>query len=793
MWKNHLTIAIRNLLHQRLNTFINVLGLGIGLACVMMLLMYVEREYSYDDFHDNGPGIFRVTYDETVSRPDGRQLATTSPAMAAALKEEHPEVLLAVRLRYPDVNRFSYEDKQFYENNAVYAEQGFFQMFSFPFQSGNAQNALAEPNSVVLTHETAVKYFGSADPVDKVLEMDGRSLKVTGVLEPISQPTHLVFDFIISFSTFEVPPGYPVTLESWTWISFHTYVLLNQATTPQQFEQKLTEFKKAHFNPERLDRFDFRLQNVKDIYFGSARLGNNESPGGNKAYLTGLSSVALLILLLAGFNFMNITTARSIRRSREVGVRKVMGASRRQLVIQFLSESVVLVLLAFISGIFILEISEPWLNDLLNLRNELSIFSSPRLLPGFAGLAVLAGILAGLYPSLVLSRFKPAQALKPGASSVPKGFSLQKGLILFQFLACIVLITLSFSIGSQMKYLSSKSLGFEREHLLVFKMLDSDFLKRYQVARQVLLQNPNVASVSAGDLFDGDHGSVPIFSMDDDPDTGIPLRIFGAYYDYFSTAGIELKEGREFQQAFATDSAQAIMVNAKAVEHFGWDNPIGKQIRVNDLREGKVIGVTEDFHFSSLHSEMEPLIIFVPGTVMENILVRVKPGDFQATLSSLENDWNSIAPDLPFQWSFADEAMNRQYQEDEKFANLIFIFSAMAMFIAAIGLYGLVSVITQYRVREIGIRKVLGAGIQEIVYMLCVPFTLLVAAAAVVAAPLSYWSFNQWLANFAFRVEPDYMHLPVAVLLTSVVALSTVGWQAYTASKKNPVESLRYE
>lgn len=792
MFQNYLKIAFRNLLRERGISFINILGLAIGFASCIFIFLFVRHELNFDGFHEKGERIYRLVHDEReFIVPGGRLLATTGPPAGPALANNFPEVLNAVRVRFTDRRIVSYNEKRFYEENIVYVDSTLFEVFSFPLQRGNPETALNAPKKVVITSQMAEKYFGDEDPLGKTLQLDdGLELTVTGVFKPIPQNSHLKFDFAISFATFTVPRGYPVTLDSWGWISFHNYLLLDRGVDPAALEAKFPEFISTHWDPERAKRFKWRLQPLKDIYFGEVL--NTDIPSGNIAYIYGLSGIGILILLMGSFNFMNLSIARSITRSKEVGIRKVLGAFQTGLIKQFLGESVIISLLGFILAFALFEVLGEVLARTLQISLPVQSGDYLDLVLLFLGISIAVGIISGSYPALVVSHFQPSKVLKGKSQPVSSGILLRKILVVVQFSITIGLIAGSFVIADQMQLIRTKELGFNKEEVLILPVPRDRSDAQYALIRNKLRQNLHVAGISAGSgVFDGDNGSVPMFP-EGAAEEGIPVNIYGVHFDFFKTLGIELAQGRPFSEEIPGDTATAIILNQAAAGVLGWDNPVGKPLRVSNLVDGYVIGLTDNFHFASLHYEVEPLAIFITSLV-ENIYIRVKPGDPRQILSSLEQDWQQVVPELPFQYTFMDENLNRLYAADRQFARLISAFSLLAIFVACLGLYGLVTFITRQRTREIGIRKVLGASVPGIAGLISKDFLLLVMVGNIIAWPLAYLLMNNWLQSFAYRIEIGWWVFALAGALALLIALLTVSYQAIRAALANPVKALRYE
>jgi len=792
MLRSYFKIAMRNLLTDRVNSLINIIGLTIGFASTFFILLYVYQETQVDKSFANSERIYRITNDERPFNDKGRYLATVGPPFGPSLEAEYSSVEHAVRLRNTNDVVFKNGQRQFYESKGFYVDDAFFTLFDFALKYGEEHAALKEPNTIVLSEELARKYFGDANAIDQTLVMnDEIQLKVTGVLAHEQMNSHLDFDFLISFETFAVPHGYPVTLESWGWISFPTYILLKDGINPLEFEPQLSEFCQRRVYVDQPVRSSFGLQPLSEIYFHSSDLMNAEDfKRGSLTYTYGLLIIALMILLVAGFNFMNIRTAQSIKRAREVGVRKVLGALQPQLMTQFIGEAILISLLSLIIAVLAFEAFGFVLLKYLDLNLSYGITEYLTVLPALAVLAVAIGLLSSIYPAAILSRFQPIRVLKGAVKSTQTDLNVKKGLVVFQFSITVVLIVCSLVVAHQMDFVRNKNLGYAKEELVSLKVNSDQFLQIYQVAQNVLQQNSNVIDMTAGDVLDNDYGSVPITPAG--AETGIAMNLMGGYFNYFTTLGIEMSEGRDFSAQHPADTSTGIIINEAALRTFGWDESLGQRLQVNSDINGEIIGVVRDFHFRSLHDPIEPLVVVVPRTYMSNIILRVNPRTSVSELvASLKQDWNSIAPEQPFQFSFLDDALNKEYEADVKFSRLIHFFSWLAICIAGMGLYGLIAIVSKFKVKEIGIRKVLGASVTSISYLLSKDFLLLILIANVIALPVAMWAMNGWLQNFTYRTTIPISLLVTACLISMSIAICAIGYQVLKSALANPVEALK--
>ncbi|HZY80531.1 MAG TPA: ABC transporter permease [Cyclobacteriaceae bacterium] len=788
MVRNYVRSGIRNARKNAGSFMINFFGLVIGFTCCGLISLYVINELSYDRYHENADRIYRVAYNEqTAETPGPRHLGTVGPPVGPALKQKYPQVEEAVRFRYTSERIVRVGEIQNYESKIYYADPSVFKVFSFPFIAGDRENALKLPNSVVLTEEMAHKYFGDEPALDKEILLDNNlPLKVTGVLK-LPAATTLKFDFLLPFETFKVPFGYPVTLDSWGWISFHTYILLKPGTDAKALEAMLPEgFVKEHWSPENAKKFRFELQPITDIYLGDIHHGHDQVAAGNKTYISVLAVAGLVILLIAAFNFANLFAAMSASRAKEMGVRKVIGAGKSNVVIQLIGEAVVTSVVAAIVAICLLPLGSR-LFPVESITVELIV--------AIIAVAVFTGLLAALYPSLVLGNFSHSKLLKGSFKTSAAGVAIRKSLVFAQFSISIILISSVFIISSQMEFLMNKDLGYKKDELMVLRM-NGDAMRRYFPSlRTRLLQNPEITGVSiGGGRMDGDNGNVAIFT-EADPD-GKPMPIDAASFDFFKTIGIEMAAGREFTERQAADTLRGVIINQSAARAFGWtdEDAIGKKIRIGEIvRDGEVIGVVPDFHFGPLRNAIQPLVISFPRTRLQDIYVRFQADNTNALLSSVRESWNTIAPELPFDYIFLGDHLTGLYKPEKFFSMLFNFFAVAAIAIACLGLYGLVSQDVVYRVREIGIRKVFGASVLGISMLIVKRFLIIVLIANVVAWPVCWMIMEQWLDQFSYHVDLNVYVFPMAGLGTAAMALLSVSFKTIAAAMANPMKSLRVE
>ncbi len=792
MLRNYLTIALRNLVRRPGYTLLNVGGLAVGIGCCVLILVAVQHELSYDRFHPGADRLYRVVQD--VSWGEGMAWDWSTPLLADLFTEEFPEVEAAARFHTVSVLvEAGAGPGRFQEEAFAFVDPGFFDLFAFPFVAGDAATALKEPQTVVLTASAAEKYFGDADPLGQTLRLDNRlSLEITGVVADLPSNSHLDFDFAASFAT--MPAWYQATaFDSWWWPKLTTYVRLKEGTAAfdkARLQALVARHREAHF----AEAIVPRLQPVTDIHL----YGN---PGGNAIrFVYIFSIIAAFILLIACVNYMNLSTARSARRAREVGVRKVAGARRRQLVGQFLGESSLIVLVALGLGLMGAELLLPAFNALSG--NNLSLdLTSPRLWGLMGGLWVGVSLLAGSYPAFFLSKFAPSAVLKGAGAPGVGGRRLRQGLVVAQFVITIILLAGTLIVYQQVDFMRSASLGFETEQVVAVPLREGH--EQYQALKQELGQQPGVVSVSAANWYPGvGGGAIFATSLNGEDLDADPFIVF-TDHDFFRTLGIKVTAGRAFSEELVSDAEQAFLLNETAVRQYGLDAPLGKRLSlfaaengvVSFQKEGEVVGVVRDFHMTGLQTPIVPVALTLTRqpVYLGYVLVRLAPGDPRPALRALKAAWSSRFPHRPFEATFIDDRIETLYQQEVQFGQTVGALAGLAVLIACLGLFGLAAFTAEQRTKEIGVRKVLGASVPGLVALLSKEFVRLVLAATLVALPLAYLGMQRWLDDFAYRIDVGVGTFLLAGALVLLVALATVSYQAVRAARKDPVESLRYE
>jgi putative ABC transport system permease protein len=821
MLKNYLKIAVRNFVKHKLYSFINICGLAIGLACTLFILLWVRDEISFDRFHKNAEAIYRMNWDFKYNNNEGIGPGTPPP-LAAALVNEIPEVTAATRIYPVSKMIVRYENKFFSESKIRGVEANFFDFFDFKLLAGNAQTALAEPNSVILTDETAAKYFGNAPALGKILTIGEEKLifgkkqyrnafKVTGIVKSPPHNSHLQFDLLTSISSH---PEVAYFDWSWFWMQVVTYAKLEKGVSTRVVETKIpalvkkyapAAFKRVGSSYDELvangGRWNFVFQPLTDIYLGSGQTGNRLGPIGNKAYVYIFSTIAVFILLIACINFMNLATARSANRAKEVGVRKALGSKKAMLVGQFLVESIAFSTIAMPLALFLVELFIAPFNQLSGKNLQLNLFDPPWLPAVLILLALLVGVIAGSYPGFYLSSFRPVQIFKGAVRSGGKSQKLRNALVVFQFAITIGLIVCTLLVQKQMDFVRQTDLGFNKAGVVVISNENHRLGNQAEAFKERLKSNSRFinASLSTGiPPNDGFEDTYNAAGKGGEP-IDISLISYMTDEDFLATLGIEIVQGRGFSKEFSTD-ADGVLLNESAVKYFGWDDPLGKTLTYpgGSNKEYKVIGVMKDFNFTTLRSPITPFALFHQASKSYEIpdsyvVVRIPRTDLENSLKLLESEWKAFAPTMPFEYKFLDEGFEEQYLAEQRLGKIFLIFSILTIFIACIGLLGLAAFATEQRTKEIGVRKVLGASVPNLVTLLSKDFSKWVLLANLIAWPVAYFVMNKWLQNFAYRIDIGWWVFALAGGLALLIALLTVSTQAIKAALANPVEALRYE
>ncbi|MBN2012948.1 ABC transporter permease [candidate division KSB1 bacterium] len=795
MFKNYLKIAYRFILKQKSYALINIAGLSIGLACSMIIILYISTELGYDTFHTNAPRIIRIASNLTLGGTT-TPIATTNYPPAIAMRNDLPEVIDATRFRTMRKLTVKYQDKLFVEEKGYFADASVFDVFTFPMVQGAPKTALASPFSIVLTESLKRKYFGDSNPIGQILKINGQyNYTVTGVMRDLPSNSHIQFDMLASFQTLS---SLNQDIESWlTGFSNYSYILVTGDANIRELEQKLPAMVKQYIGDDFAKAgvaVEYFLQPMTDIHLHS-HLRHEMSENSDILYVYVFSAIGALILFIACINFMNLATARSAKRAREIGLRKVIGGNRQQLVMQFFGESLLYSVVSFIIALAVVFITLPFFASIADRDLHTQFLNSPWLISGFLGLACVAGIIAGSYPALYLSSFQPIDVLKNKLNVNTSNARFRQALVVIQFVISISLIVGTVVIIRQLQYIKNKSLGFDKQQVVALPLIDQNAKQSIPTLKAELRNIPTVVNVAASSHYPGQESSGGSFAPEGLPEGQTMMMNFMSIDpDLLPTLDIQFSEGRNFSEQMTSDKENSILINEATARELGWTQPLGKRIGSGDGQDyKKIVGVVKDFHYRSARQIIEPLYIGYDPTFLRSIMVKIQPGNIPATLADIKRVWQASDPNRAFDYFFLDESFDQQYRTDEKLRAIFSYFTALAIFIACLGLLGLASFMAEQRTKEIGIRKILGASVSGVVVMLSKEIAMWVAVASLIAAPVSWIAMNHWLRQFAYRINMNPGTFLLAGIVALIIALATIIWQAIRAATANPVDALRYE
>jgi putative ABC transport system permease protein len=799
MIKNYLISALRNIKRHKGYAFINIAGLAIGMACCILILMYITTELSYDRYHKNADQIFRLGLDANMG---GTTVVTpiSNVPSAPTLIQVYPEVLDAVRIRTVSKRAVQYEDKVFYENGILYADNSIFQVFTYPMIKGDPNTALKPAYTIVLTDETSKRYFGNDNPLGKILKFNNQyDFTVTGVIKDIPKNSHFTFDMLCSFETlYDLDSE---AMEEWFNFNTYTYLFLSEGFDYRRLENKFAALIEKYMGDMLKalgGEITFFLQPLTSIHLHS-NLENEIRPNSSISYIYIFTAIALFILGIACINFMNLATARSATRAKEVGMRKVVGAERKELIRQFLGESLIYSIFSFLIALLFVHLALPFVQSLSGREMSLNLTEMPWLVPSFIVLVLFVGLAAGSYPALFLSSFRPAQVLKGNLKAGSAHSRLRSFLVVAQFIISICLIIGTGIILNQLKFMKNKSLGFEKKNILVVEIRDRSMQQSLDSIKAEIQKIPGVLSVSSSSLVPGQEPSVQPFVPEGYTEKQAQLmESFSVGHDFFLTLGMEIVKGRNFSPEFGTDSSTAVIINETAAKRYNLEDPIGKTIRAPGDEVGKwetytVVGVVKDFHRTSLHSVIAPQFISNDTSNFDTLAIRIHPENADTTLRLLREKWKDVDPIRPFEFLYLDAMIDRLYGAEERLSDIFSSFSMFAIFIACLGLFGMASFAAEQRTKEIGIRKVLGASVPGVVVLLSKDFLKLIVVANVIAWPLAYFGMNKWMQNFAYKARIGVWVFVLTGILALGIALATVSYQSIKAAFLNPVDAIKYE
>lgn len=807
MIKNYIKMAVRSLQKHKFYSFINVIGLSIGISCCMLITLFIIDELNYDQYHEKSDRIHRVTM-ESLFGGNHFNMAVTPAPMAAALISDYPEVEMATRFRNSGtwLMKKAEGDQNIIEQRVVFADSTIFDVFTIPFIEGNPATSLTKRNSLVLSQSTAAKYFVNESALNRTLILDNEeTYTITGIYKDMPQNGHFHYDAIITMLNRESSNDV-----QWTSNNFHTYVLLQSGSDPEVFRAKLPEMIEKYVGPQVMQYMGktleelkssgtwikYHLQSLTDIHLHS-QLGVELEPNSDIKYIYIFSIIALFLLVIACINFMNLSTARSANRAKEVGVRKVLGSFRSHLIKQFLTESILLTTLSFSIAIGLAILALPLFNSLSGKALLIPFESINFLFICFSG-TIIIGLLAGTYPAFFLSGFKPVSVLKGKLAMGTKSGIIRSLLVVFQFSISIILVVGTFTIFKQLNYIQSKKLGFDKEQVLLIENLWAlgDQLESFKT------QSSSIASISSVSVS----GFLPVTSSwrsdngfwiegESKDETSVSMQYWKVDHNYIGTLGMDLIDGRDFSLDFPSDSS-AVVINKRAAKLFGFDNPIGERI-VTQNREGQevvynVVGVIDNFHFQSMKENIDALCLVLgnsPGFAM----LKTNSKDIRNTLSQVEEQWKTLAPDQPFVYSFLDEEFDDMYQSEQRIGTIFWVFASLAIFIASLGLFALAAFTAEQRTKEIGVRKVLGASVKSIVFLLSKEFIKLIGIAFLIAAPLAWWGISTWLESYTYKTTIGFEIYLIAGIVAFLVAWLTMSYQSIKAAMSSPVNALRSE
>lgn len=786
MFKNYMLIAIRNIFRNKLSSTVNILGLAFGICSALLIFLWVNDELDYDHFHANTDRLYRVM--ENQQYTDGKlyTFSATPAPMAPFIKDKYPEIEKASRFTWDITSLFQFGDKSFYETGK-YVDQDFIEMFSFPFVSGEPTTALKEKNSIVITEKVAKKYFGTGEALGKVFLVNTKaSFTVTGVMKDIAKSSSIQFDYLLPFQFFfDENKNW---LDQWGNNNMRTFIMLRDGANVNNFTTKFKHEIREHDKETNVELF---IQPFGDMYlYGDFE--NGVQSGGRIEYVKIFFIVAVFVLIIACINFMNLSTAQATKRAKEVGLRKVIGAVPGQLFRQFMGESFFTVCLGASIGLVMTLLLIPLFNDITGKALRLNMLDSTTLLI-FITIILFTAFLAGSYPALFISEFKPVQVLKGQLKSGNKASVFRKGLVVVQFSLSIILIISTAVVFRQMDFMQNRDIGFERQNMF-YAWMDGDVKPKFEIFRRRLLSEPGIESATASSQLPINVGNSTsaVQWEGKNPAERILFSNISVDFDFIQSMKMEMIEGRPFDRTRISDTSNYI-VNQKAAEKFGFQGGTSDQDLSMWENKGKIVGVVKDFNFGSLHSPVEPLILRLDEEDLNCLLVRVKPGETQAALSSVEKLWKEYAPGYPFKYSFLDQDWEAFYKAEAQRGKVFNTLAMLSIFISCLGLFGLSAFSAERRTKELGIRKALGASMPGLVQLMGKEFALLVLVAACIGCPVGWLVMTQWLSNYAYHVDVGYITLVSAAVICLAISLITISYHSIRVAASDPVKSLRYE
>jgi putative ABC transport system permease protein len=784
MIRNYFKIAFANLIKSRVYSLISISSLSIGLAVCILLLLYVSHELSYDRYHEKSDNIYRLCQEVHPYQ---------APGTAKLLADNLPEIKSFARILPRDNILVKIDNKKFKEDFVAWVDTELFDIFSFEFTQGSATNSLQQPGTAVITEKMAHKYFGNENAIGKMFKVSSEyDYTVVGVIKDIPQNSHFTFDLFLTLAD-----GNKMFSENWMdnwgWWNFLVYFEMSDQFPKPDLEAKITELMKM-YNVTDAPIAQFTVQNIKDIHLYSSHFLGDIQPQNSITYVLIFSAIGLLILLIACFNYINLLTANATTRVTEIGVRKTFGASRTQLVMQYVSESMIVFFISFCISLILVRLCLPLFNELSGKELSFYFLANVNILLSLLGMMIVVGVLAGWYPAFVLSSYSPVKVMKSSKSGFGSGFQIKKILVGAQFTIVIVLIACATVMLRQISFLQEKDLGFDKEAVLT-SVFDFGDEAKYNTLKQALLNESFVSSVSVASRIPSGSLSNEGVVKPEGQTENIAISYVHVTFDYFRTLGIEPVQGRLFSSEFKTDAIESVILNQAAVAKLGLiGNPIGQTLKCNwPKSDRKIVGIIDDIYFESLYNKVKPVVYVIDYSMAYHLIVKVKPSDLVGSKNALTEVCQSIYPDEVVEFTFLDQILEQRYQKDSKTFQLMGFFAMLAIFLASIGLLGMASFIMTSRTKEIGLRKVNGATVSEIMQMLNISFVKWMSVAFVIATPIAYYSMNKWLEGFAYKTTLSWWIFVLAGLISLVIVLITVSGLSYKAARRNPIEALRHE
>jgi putative ABC transport system permease protein len=797
MFITYLRTSLRILWRNRFTTFINICGLSAGIASCLLIYMYVQNELSYDSHHEKKDRIYRVVSDLNIGEEE--KSGMSSFALSSTIKQDYPEVEEAIRVMPVGKQTMWVDDRPFQFNDNLMSDTGFFELFDYDFILGDPATALKEPQSVVITDEVAGKMFGSpSDALGKMIRYARQSYKVTGVVKDVKNNSHLYFNTLLSINSLQ--PQFEATLRrDWFYLAQTNYILFKNETDTAGFEQKLAQIRDKYIVPwvQSLGsnaQVSFRLQSLTQIHL-QTEYPASYAKTGNRSYIYIFSIVAIFILIIACINYINLATATASKRAKEIGIRKTAGANASGLFRQFISESLFMALLAIVFAMLLVHILLPFFNNLTD--KFLSVPYSLSLGALLLFLLLFIGPVAGAYPAFYLSGLQPALVLK--SNKIPGGFAawLRNSLVVLQFFISVSFIICTIVVYSQMYFMKHADLGFNKDQMLVVTvpLPDTSFVSKYEVVRQELAQNSDILKIASTGSVPG-VGSGALIHQIEFPDHRIQEKAIDymmVSHDLIDMMGMKIVKGRNFSRDFSTDDTAAFIVNEAALKIYGWSDALNYTLENGFGYKGKIIGVVRDFHYKSLHQPIEPLVMMLDGRLQGYLLLKIKAGREAETVAFVEKVWKQYSRRYPMEYFFLDDNFDKLYRAEEKMMKVFTYFSIISIMISCLGLYALITFTLEQRIKEIGIRKVMGASIPNIVLVMSKDFVILVCIAVIIAFPVSWYFMNRWLQDFANRIDMSWWMFIAAAGVSITVAAVTLSVKTIRAAAANPITSLRYE